>query len=146
MKTPGGTRELPPDVAAALDAVLDAVLSPQHPVHRTLRRQVPHLRVTGRCSCGCGTTYFDLDTDRVAAAPTPAGTVVAAEVQLCDAAEDCVGEILAFTRNGFLTWLEVCSWSDEPITLTDALRMLRPPPPGTPPGPPPADCPPPQAT
>ncbi|WP_407838609.1 hypothetical protein ACE1OC_23170 [Streptomyces sp. DSM 116496] len=118
----GGPPGLPSDVTAALDVLLGT----EDAIHRALRLQVPYLRTAGRCSCGCGTTHFDLDTEKVAAAPLPVGTVVAAEVQLYDTVEDCIGEVLAFTRNGFLSWLEVCSWSDEPVTLTDALRMLRP--------------------
>ncbi|MFF1414294.1 hypothetical protein ACFVX6_31640 [Streptomyces sp. NPDC058289] len=118
----GPAAGLPPDVAEALDVLLGT----EDAVHRALRLQVPHLRATGRCSCGCGTTDFDLDAEAVAAAPLPAGTVVAAEAQLYDAAEHCIGEILAFTQNGRLAWLELCSWSDTPLTLPDALRMLRP--------------------
>ncbi|MFZ3498448.1 hypothetical protein ACODT5_35355 [Streptomyces sp. 5.8] len=113
---------MPSDVAAALDVLL----GPADAAHGALRRQVPHLRVSGRCSCGCGTAYFELDTDGVPAAPLPAGTVVAAEAQLYDALEHCIGEVLAFAQNGYLAWLEVCSWSDDgTVTLTDALRMLR---------------------
>ncbi|MET9959494.1 hypothetical protein ABZ128_10500 [Streptomyces sp. NPDC006326] len=115
------TLGLPSDVADALDVLLGT----EDATHLALRRQVPHLRMAGRCSCGCGTTDFDLDTDTVTAAPLPAGTVVAAEVQLYDTAEHCIGEVLAFARNGYLSWLEVCSWSDGPVTLADALRMLR---------------------
>ncbi|WP_330329317.1 hypothetical protein OHS33_05910 [Streptomyces sp. NBC_00536] len=111
---------LPSDVADALTLLLGT----QDATHLALRRQVPHLRVAGRCTCGCGTTYFDLDTDTVMAAPSPAGTVVAAEAQVYDADEACVGEVLAFARNGYLSWLEVCSWDDGPATLADALRML----------------------
>lgn len=59
------------------------------------------------------------------AAPSPAGTGVAAEAQLYDVEEHCIGEVLAFARNGYLSWLEVCSMSDSPVTLVDALRMLR---------------------
>lgn len=113
---------LPSDVADALDVLLGTADA----THGALRRQVPHLRVPGRCSCGCGTTYFDLDTEGVAAAPLPDGTVVAAEAQLYDAPEHCIGEVLAFAQNGYLAWLEVCSWSDDgTVTPADALRMLR---------------------
>lgn len=59
------------------------------------------------------------------AAPSPAGTVVAAEAQLYDVEEHCIGEVLVFARNGYLSWLEVCSMSDSTVTLTDALQMLR---------------------
>ncbi|MFG2621847.1 hypothetical protein ACGFXC_29935 [Streptomyces sp. NPDC048507] len=116
---------LPSDVRDALDALLGT----QDAAHRALLRQVPHLQVTVRCPCACGTTYFELDTDAVPAAPLPAGTLVAAEAQVYDADEHCTGEVLAFARDGYLSWLEVCSWNDwseDPLTLADALRLLRP--------------------
>ncbi|MFF9430746.1 hypothetical protein [Streptomyces sp. NPDC014746] len=116
------TPELPSDVADALGLLLGT----GDATHQALRRQVPHLRISARCTCGCGTTYFGLDADAVPAAPSPAGTVVVAQAQLFDAEEDWIGEVLAFARNGYLTWLEICSITDSPLTLTDALRMLRP--------------------
>ncbi|WP_328718475.1 hypothetical protein OHT52_02645 [Streptomyces sp. NBC_00247] len=104
--TSGG---LPPDVAD----VLDLILNPDDPVHAALRRQVPHLGVTSRCTCGCGTAHFALDPAEVEPAPTGPGTVVAAEAQLFAASGECVGEVLAFARAGYLSWVEVCSWSDD---------------------------------
>ncbi len=56
---------LPPDVSAVLGALLTA----DDPVHAGLREQLPHLRVRNRCSCGCGSAYFEVDTDAVP--PTP---------------------------------------------------------------------------
>ncbi|MFJ6799100.1 hypothetical protein [Streptomyces sp. NPDC091268] len=112
---------LPADVTDALDVLLDA----EDAAHLALRRQMPHLQVYERCSCGCGTAYFDLDTDAATAAPLRAGTGVAAEAQVYDEAGDCVGEVLAFARDGYLSWLEVCSWGDHTLTLADALRCLR---------------------
>ncbi|WP_370416572.1 hypothetical protein [Streptomyces fradiae] len=116
------SESLPADVAE----VLEAVLKPDTPVHAALRRQVPHLSVRGRCTCGCGTAYFDLDAGRVAPAPTGASTVVAAEALLYTEAGECPGEVLVFTQGGYLAWLEVCSWSDDiEVTLAAARRWLR---------------------
>lgn len=113
---------LPAEVAEALDVVLIA----SDPVHRVLRDQVAHLGVQGRCSCGCGTTYFDLDVGAVVPAATGQGTVVAASAQLVTEAGEYPGEILVFAQNGYLSWLEVCSWTDEfVLTLADANRWLR---------------------
>ncbi|WP_327253406.1 hypothetical protein [Streptomyces sp. NBC_01244] len=117
----GAAPTLPSDVAEALAVPLGA----EDAVHRALRLQVPRLRATGRYSCGYGTTYFDLDTEGVTVAPLPAGTVVAAEAQLYDTAEDRIADVLTFARNGWPARPEVCSWSDEPVTLTATLRMLR---------------------
>lgn len=117
------TESLSVDVAD----VLAAVLSTDHPVHTALRRQVPHLSVRARCACGCGTAYFALDTSAVEPAPTGPGTVVAAEAQLATEAGECLGEVLAFTRGGYLSWLEICSWSDDiEVTLAAARHWLQP--------------------
>ncbi|NUU24750.1 MAG: hypothetical protein HOV68_25090 [Streptomycetaceae bacterium] len=112
---------LPADVAD----VLDVLLGGDDPVHQALRNQVPHLRVRERCTCGCGTAYFELDTASVRPAPSGASTVVAAEAQIYTGNGDCPGEVLVFTEAGYLAWLEVCSWSDDiKVTLTLARQML----------------------
>lgn len=118
----GMNESLPDDVADALAAVLNA----DNPVHVALRRQVPHLTVRARCTCGCGTAYFELDTSKVEPAPTGPSTVVAAEAQLVTEAGECPGEVLVFTQDGYLSWLEVCSWSDDiEVTLAAARHWLQ---------------------
>ncbi|MCX5231415.1 hypothetical protein [Streptomyces sp. NBC_00233] len=113
---------LPADVADTLATVLDA----DNPVHVALRRQVPHLSVRARCTCGCGTAYFELDTSKVDPAPTGPSTVVAAEAQLVTEAGEYPGEVLVFTQGGYLSWLEVCSWSDDiEVTLAAARHWLQ---------------------
>ncbi|MFD7613059.1 hypothetical protein [Streptomyces sp. NPDC059828] len=117
------TESLPADVADVLALVLDA----DDPVHAALRKQVPHLSVRARCTCGCGTAYFALDTSEVEPAPTGAGTAVAAEAQLLTEAGECPGEVLVFTQGGYLSWLEVCSWNDDiEVTPAAARHWLRP--------------------
>lgn len=112
---------LPAEVAETLDAVLSA----NDPAHRALRDQIPHLGAQGRCECGCGTTYFDIDVSAATSAPTGPGTVVAASAQLVTEAGLYPGEVLVFAQNGYLSWLEVCSWTDDfKLTLTDAVRWL----------------------
>ncbi|MEV7675328.1 hypothetical protein [Streptomyces sp. NPDC088752] len=116
------TETLPADVAL----VLEAVLGEDDPVHLALRRQVPHLRVQSRCTCGCGTAYFALDTHAVEPAPSGPGTVVAAEVLVLAEDGECPGKVLVFAQGGYLSWLEVCSWSDgAEVTLATAERSLR---------------------
>ncbi|MFF1542625.1 hypothetical protein [Streptomyces sp. NPDC058291] len=114
---------LPSDVAD----VLDVLLSGDDPVHAALRRQVPHLRVTGRCACGCGTAYFDLDTASVQPAPSGPGTVVAAEARFRTGSGELPGEVLVFAAAGYLSWLEVVSWDfdDSGTTLAMARHALR---------------------
>ncbi|PJN21098.1 hypothetical protein [Kitasatospora sp. CB02891] len=116
------TGHLPPDIAEALDALL----GDDDPVHLALRAQTPHLRVHGRCPCGCGTTYFDLDTAAVQPAPSGPRTVVAAQAPICTENGDSPGEVLAFAQTGHLSWPEVCSWSDDTkVTPALARRALR---------------------
>ncbi|MEV7781822.1 hypothetical protein [Kitasatospora sp. NPDC088351] len=118
------TESLPDDVAD----VLELVLSTDEPVHVALRQQVPQLSVISRCTCGCGTAYFELDTSEVEPAPTGSGTVVAADAQLFTESGECPGEVLVFAQDGYLSWLEVCSWSDDvEVNLAAAHRWLRPP-------------------
>lgn len=118
------TMSLPDDVSD----VLELILSADEPVHVALQRQVSHLSVQSRCACGCGTAYFELDTSEVEPAPTGAGTVAAADAQLYTETGDCPGEVLVFAQGGYLSWLEVCSWSDEiEVNLTAARRWLQPP-------------------
>lgn len=116
------TESLPADVAE----VLATVLNTDSPVHAVLRRQVPHLSVRERCTCGCGTASFALDTSEVEPAPTGPGTEVAAKAQLVTGTGACPGEVLVFTQGGYLSWLEICSWSDGiEVTLTAAQHWLR---------------------
>ncbi|WP_426405199.1 hypothetical protein ACN9M0_38795 [Streptomyces sp. R-07] len=116
------TESLPADVAD----VLAAVLNTDSPAHVALRKQVPYLSVRGRCTCGCGTAYFELDTSKAEPAPTGPSTVVAAEAQLVTEAGERPGEVLVFTQGGYLSWLEVCSWSDDvEVTLAAARRWLQ---------------------
>ncbi|MFI9724011.1 hypothetical protein ACIHFE_30925 [Streptomyces sp. NPDC052396] len=111
---------LPADVAEVLGTLLDG----DDPVRLALRGQVPHLRVSGRCTCGCGTTDFELDTDAVRPAPSGPGTVVAAAAQIYTKNGECPGEVLLFAQAGYLSWLEVCSWSDDiKVTLAMAQQM-----------------------
>jgi hypothetical protein len=118
------TEILPDDVAD----VLEFVLNTDEPGHVALRRQVPHISVRSRCACGCGTAYFELNTSEVEPAPTGPGTVVATDVQLFTETGECPGEVLVFAQGGYLSWLEVCSWSDEvEVNLAAALRWLQPP-------------------
>ncbi|MFF9342573.1 MULTISPECIES: hypothetical protein [unclassified Streptomyces] len=113
---------LPADVSEVLALVLDQ----DGPVHAALRSQVPRLRVTGRCGCGCGTAYFALDTGSVEPAPVRAGRFVAAEAVLYTETGACPGEVLVFTDDGYLSWLEVCSWSDDiEVDLAAARTWLR---------------------
>ncbi|WP_017589038.1 hypothetical protein [Nocardiopsis ganjiahuensis] len=117
------SERLPADVTD----VLERMLEPGDPVHAALRKQVPHLRLRSRCTCECGTAYFEIDAGAVEPAPINSGSPVVADAQLVTEEEESLGEVLVFSYGGYLTSLEVCSWSDgiKP-TLADARRWLRP--------------------
>ncbi|MEW1906161.1 MULTISPECIES: hypothetical protein [unclassified Streptomyces] len=51
---------------------------------------------------------------------------MAVEAQLVTEAGECPGEVLVFMQGGYLSWLEVCSWSDDiEVTLAVARRWLQ---------------------
>ncbi|MDR6981268.1 hypothetical protein J2X68_008011 [Streptomyces sp. 3330] len=116
-------KALPSDVAG----VLDVLLRGDDLVHVALLGQMPHLYERGRCTCGCGTTFFDLDTASVQSAPSGPSTVVAAEAQFCTEGGACHGEVLVFAAVGYLSWLEVVSWGadDQKTTLAMVRQALR---------------------
>ncbi|MFI9243701.1 hypothetical protein ACIGXF_14110 [Streptomyces sp. NPDC053086] len=117
------TENLPADVADVLGFILEA----DEPARSALKRQLPHLRVRSRCTCGCGTAHFALDPGDVEPAPTGPGVVVAAEAQLFTETGECPGELLVFAYDGYLSSLEVCSWSDSTeVNLAAARRWLQP--------------------
>jgi hypothetical protein len=52
--------------------------------------------------------------------------VVAAVAQIYTENGNCPGELLLFAQAGYLSWLEVCSWSDDiEVNLALAQRTLR---------------------
>lgn len=114
---------LPEDVAATLSHLLQ----PHDPVHAALLTQIAHATVQSRCGCGCATVYFDLDVGVVAPGPVdPARHPIVAEAGIVAPDGQHVGEVLVFARDGYLSWLEVCSWSDVPITALPPLDQIEP--------------------
>jgi hypothetical protein len=80
-----------------------------------------------RCTCGCGTSSFTLDRDAVAPAATPPGLTIASAMSLVTETGECPGEVLLFVHTGYISSLEVCSWSDDiDVTMQSARAWLRP--------------------
>ncbi|CAM5263775.1 hypothetical protein GCM10010329_03770 [Streptomyces spiroverticillatus] len=99
---------LSPDASAVLTALLDG----PGPVLAALRAQVPYVRVTGRCGCGCVTVDLEVDRGAVAAAPGHDRPVVEAGY-----ADDEYGAgVLLFTAEGYVSGLEIYSASGDPVT------------------------------
>ncbi|MFD8803329.1 hypothetical protein [Streptomyces atroolivaceus] len=114
---------LPDDVAHVLDFALSFAGAPSGV---QLGMQIRHLRVQKRCACGCGSTYFSLDVDAVAPALTLTGTQVVGDMEVLGERQETIGQVQVFTEDGYLAWLEVCSWNDDSFTLADAHRRLCP--------------------
>ncbi len=111
---------LPPDAAATLHALLAG----PGPVSGALRAQIPHTRVTGRCGCGCGCgcATLDLTVDRAAVPAAPAHGNPAVD-DWCAVPDDA--GVMVFTEDGYLSLLEICSASGEPVTTWPEPRFLK---------------------
>ncbi|MFJ9770745.1 hypothetical protein ACIRVF_05840 [Kitasatospora sp. NPDC101157] len=117
--TPGA--RLPAEAVALLEALLAA----DTPDCRTLRAQIPQLRVTGGCPCPCPS--LDFAVERPEAVPTTSvGTRIVAEATVLDADGQPIGGAMVFTTEGRLSSLEVYSWDDPPITRLPFPDRLQP--------------------
>ncbi|WP_327396500.1 hypothetical protein [Streptomyces phaeochromogenes] len=106
---------LPLDVAATLNALLTG----SDPVSSALRAQIPHTQVAGSCGCGCVTV--DLVVDDAAVPPAPAHRNPAADAWYTEP-EDA--GVMVFTKDGYLSLLEIYSTSTEPITAWPESRFI----------------------
>ncbi|GGN81788.1 hypothetical protein GCM10011579_068750 [Streptomyces albiflavescens] len=106
---------LPLDVAETLNALLTG----SDPVSSALRAQLPYARVVGRCACGCATV--DLAVNRAAVPPAPAHGNPAADAWY---AEPKDAGVMVFTKDGYLSLLEIYSTSSEPITAWPESRFV----------------------
>ncbi|MGW2250912.1 hypothetical protein ACWCXH_12000 [Kitasatospora sp. NPDC001660] len=102
------TGEPVPDEAVHL---LNALLGDAYP---ELSAQIPHLRVAGHCPCPCPSIDFSLDRTAVPAAPVVDNPF--AEATVLDETGEPVGGALLFAFEGYLSNLEVYSWTDDPVT------------------------------
>jgi hypothetical protein len=101
-------------IPAAAATLLTALLKGDEPVHRALRAQIPHLRITGRCTCSCAS--IDLGLDRTAVAGAPVDEAIVADATVLDPDGEPMGGALVFAFDGYLSHLEVYAWEDEQIT------------------------------
>ncbi|MEV4430188.1 hypothetical protein ACN9M0_35050 [Streptomyces sp. R-07] len=101
-------------IPAEAAALLEALLMGDKPVHHALRAQIPHLRLTGHCTCSCASIDFGLDRSSVPGAPVTENPVADATVLGPDG--QAVGGALVFAYGGYLSNLEVYAWGDEQIT------------------------------
>ncbi|WP_371646959.1 hypothetical protein [Streptomyces mirabilis] len=106
---------LPLDVAATLNPLLTG----SDPVSSALRAQLLYARVVGRCGCGCATV--DLAVNHAAVPPAPAHCNPAADAWYAEP-EDA--GVMVFTKDGYLSLLEIYSASGEPITAWPESRFV----------------------
>ncbi|WP_438297583.1 hypothetical protein [Streptomyces sp. HUAS TT7] len=111
-------------VPAEAVELLEALLKSDDPVHRALRAQIPHLWVTGHCTCSCASIDLGLDE-----ALTPAARIaddpVVAEAEVVDADGQAIGGVLVLAHAGYLSCLETYTWLDEQITQFPSPDRLR---------------------
>jgi hypothetical protein len=88
-----------------------------------LLAQLPHTSVVRRCGCGCATV--DLHVDRAAVAPATVGENPVAEASFAVDDANVSGGVLLFAEDGYLSYLEVYSVQDKPITRFPEPRLLR---------------------
>ncbi|MFJ4184340.1 hypothetical protein [Kitasatospora sp. NPDC089509] len=105
--------------------LLEALLADDTPAFRALRAQIPHLRVTGGCGCPCASLDVRLDDAADVPAAISAGHP-AAEATVLDADGEPIGGVLVFAHEGRLSYLEVYSWADEPISRLPSPDRLQP--------------------
>ncbi|MBR7838273.1 hypothetical protein KDL01_33685 [Actinospica durhamensis] len=70
--------------------------------------QLPHASIVGGCGCGCRTVAIDVD--RASAAPSPVSGRPVAEAQF----DGGYGGLMLFVDAGYITWLEIYTFRDEP--------------------------------
>ena len=87
------------------------------------RSQLPHITVTGGCTCGCAT--IDLRVDRGAPVePGPTGSPLPVEGRTTGT-EDA--DLLIFAQDGFLTMLEIVYYAGDPppqFPPSDAVEVV----------------------
>jgi hypothetical protein len=75
-------------------------------------QQLEHVRVTGRCHCGCVTVHMDDERGSKRHEPEQ---VLPVEGGLSFETGDAIGGVLIFTRNGRLSALEAYSIADAAV-------------------------------
>jgi hypothetical protein len=89
-------------------AILDFLLTAEFPGRGELRAQADHVRVTGRCRCGCATV--DLTVDRAAAPLAQVGERMVADSM----SRDEEYGLLLFVDDGYLSSVEIYGNAAEP--------------------------------
>jgi hypothetical protein len=93
-------------------AVLRFLLQPEFNGVEQLRAQLAGLRVVGKCDCGCPTVDFEVDAN--APASPLAGSLSPVEARVSPEADEPVGDLILFIKNGRLSSMEYVFYTDKP--------------------------------
>lgn len=101
-------------------SILERILQFDFPGAGALRHQLAAVRATIGCECGCAT--IDLVVDQTAAVPA---TDAPGLLPVTGTTEDGLGGVIAFTRDGWLSCLEIYSVGDDPIAEFPPINAMR---------------------
>lgn len=110
-------------------AVLDFLLQADFPGVEALRGQARQAGVTGLCGCGCPSFGLAVDKSRAMRAET--NPKVSIDVEAGSHSVDPYYELLLWTQDGWLGYVELVTYGDErastfpPLSLFDAPTQLR---------------------
>lgn len=102
--------------------MLELVLSPDFAGAAELRHQSTSAAVVGRCDCGCPSVDLRVDDSAPPAALT--ARLVPFELEVLPSDDESPGQVLVFTDEGRLSYLEYV-YFDQPPTDWPDLRRVR---------------------
>ena len=103
--------------------VLRRLLAFDFPGATELRDQLPFALVVGPCACGCVSVDISVDATR---APAAAGAVspLPVEVEIVGSDGACIGGIIVFLTDGYVSLIDVHSYGDDPISTWPSMDAL----------------------
>jgi hypothetical protein len=110
-------------------AVLDFLLSGEFPGVEALQAQARHATVTHACVCGCPSFNIGVDKTRAVRAETDPTRPV--DVEAHALSDDPYFELLLFTDDGWLSYMELVWYGDDPPSTLPPPTSFHPPKPET---------------
>jgi hypothetical protein len=111
------------DLSAEEGAVLDAFLQGDWLGSEPLRQQAREIRVSGKCGCGCATVEFTVDSTNAPQAPPQNPAPKEATVWNDDRTQ-VIGGILLFAPDGYLSSMEIYTFTDNSIEVFPPLDRI----------------------
>ena len=113
-------RDATAEEIALLKLLLPADAFPDVSIYR---EQAEHLKVTGKCNCGCPTVNFTVDAARAQQATFHGDPLLPVEAETGDG-EDYM-QLILFARHGWLESLELVYYNSNPPKAFPPLADLR---------------------